>query len=187
MNYPPHAQPPYGATPPQKNGFPTWAIVLIVAIPMFIAVMGIFAVLAIFGVRKYIVNAKSAEARNVLGAVAKRAQLEWAETHRVCPSASQPIPETPPRNAKYMSSPQDWQMDAKRDAGFACLKFSMNEPQYYSSEYTATATSFRVVARGDLNGDGVASEFSIAGDRERRHHADQPDDSRKRHRRVTAK
>jgi len=61
---------------------PTWLIVILVAIPALIAVVGILAVLAIFGVRKYIVNAKSAEARNAVGMLARLAEREWTENHR---------------------------------------------------------------------------------------------------------
>ena len=41
-------------------------------------------------------------------------------------------------------------------AGWTCLKFSMQEPQYYQYNYTATpGKDFAAVAKGDLDGDGT--------------------------------
>jgi type IV pilus assembly protein PilA len=68
------------------------------------------------------------------------------------------------RGAKYQSSPDDWMIDASRNAGFACLKFSMDIPQYYMYSYRASGhESFEATANGDLNGDGVLSTFSVKG------------------------
>ena len=47
--------------------------------------------------------------------------------------------------------------------GWACLRFSMDGPQYYQYEYDATATSFSAIAHGDLNGNTVESTFTLAG------------------------
>jgi hypothetical protein len=39
----------------------------------------------------------------------------------------------------------------------------MTSPQYYQYEYQATATGFRVVAHGDLDGDGDLSTYELEG------------------------
>src|SRR5215469_2666984 len=45
----------------------------LIELMIVVAIVGILAVLAIYGVRKYIANAKTAEARNSLGQIAKDA------------------------------------------------------------------------------------------------------------------
>lgn len=155
--YPPPA-------PPQKGSRAVvWIIVLVLAIPFLVAVIGVVAALGIFGVRKYIANAKTAEARNTLGQIAKDAAAAYDRDGKLCPSASSPVPAKVPSGAKYQSGPEDWGADKAAHAGFACLHFSMAEPQYYQYEYTSTPHSFTVIARGDLDGDGVQSTFELDG------------------------
>jgi type IV pilus assembly protein PilA len=163
--------------PPQakKSGFPTWAIVLICVVGAFVVFIPIVAVLGIYGVRKYLANAKQAEALNTLGQIAKDATEEYeigkpgpggASSHLLCPSASRSVPSTLSMvsGKKYMSAPADWNADCTGDRGFCCLKFSMDMPQYYMYSYGATATGFTGRANGDLNGDGIASTFTIRGE-----------------------
>src|SRR5258708_27998744 len=45
----------------------------LIELMIVVAIVGILAVLAIYGVRKYVANAKTAEARNSLGQIAKDA------------------------------------------------------------------------------------------------------------------
>ena len=157
-----NAYPPY-PPPPPKGGSSTWIIVVVVAIPAIIAVIGIFAVLAIYGVRKYIVNSKAAEARNTAAAVAKNAAAAFERDGKLCPSASSPVPVVVPRAVKYQSSASEWEVDKAANAGFACLRFSMTSPQYFQYDYKSTPTGFTVTAHGDLNGDGALSTFEVEG------------------------
>lgn len=175
-------QPPYyPPPPPQQSSGNGWIIAIFVTLGAIVLIGGILAVLAIYGVRRYLSAAKSAEARNSLSQIALEASaaydstgvdpVTFAPTYRQCPSASVPVPssERAVSGKKYMSAPGEWDVDAATNAGFSCLKFEMFEPQYYQYNYTATGTgakvgdSFRAEARGDLDGDGVYSRFSMGG------------------------
>ena len=78
------------------------------------------------------------------------------------------------RGKKYQSSPAEWQRDgAKKQKGFACLRFSIESPQYYRYRYRTSrnnwrrsgrvGTTFEALAQGDLNGDGRRSSLSLTG------------------------
>ncbi len=156
---------PYPPVPPPRKGSsaPIWIIVILGVGVVLVAVIGIVAALGIYGTRKYIANAKTAEARSTLGQIAKDAAAAYTRDGKLCPSASSPVPATVPRGRKYQSSPADWQADQAAHAGFACLHFSMSYPQYYQYDYQSTPSGFSVIAHGDLNGDGVESRFEIRG------------------------
>jgi type IV pilus assembly protein PilA len=141
-------------------------------------IIGILAVLAIYGFRKYISNAKQAEARSSLGQIARDAATAYEEEslstgtpEGLCASASASVPSNASmiRGVKYQSAPGDWDVDATRPhTGFACLKFSIDVPQYYMYSYRAHGTkkpgdAFTATANGDTNGDGVMSTFTISG------------------------
>ncbi len=161
---PGYVPPGYPPVPP-KQGMGTGTIILIVVLVLIVPMIGIFAVLGIYGTRKYIANAKTAEARNSLSIMAKDAVVAYEANKKICPSASTPVPadRNQVRGKKYQSTASEWQVDRAADAGFSCLKFEMSSPQYFQYEYQATATGFVARAHGDLNGDGVFSTFEIEG------------------------
>jgi type IV pilus assembly protein PilA len=158
---------------------------------MVVVIIGVLAVLAINGVRKYIANAKSAEARNALGQMTKDAAMAYARdsisstilssggvsngAQKLCQSASQSVPTAiaTVTGHKYQSAASDWSADtATVGKGFACLKFSIEEPQYYMYSYTATTANttgatvgdtFIAAAQGDLDANGITSLFQIEG------------------------
>jgi type IV pilus assembly protein PilA len=151
-----------------------------------VAIVGILAVLAIYGVRKYLANAKTAEATNALGRLANAAATEYENermagtvlsagsssslSRALCKSATQSVPSSAASIAgrKYQSADSEWNVDFAIGAGFSCLEFTIDQPQYYMYSYTAGGTgavgdSFTATANGDLNGDGILSTFQISG------------------------
>lgn len=70
-------------------------------------------------------------------------------------------PTTPaeiPRGLEVVDPPGTWD-----GALWRALGFSIEEPHRYSYAITTGADGFRVTARGDLDGDGTASEFGMVG------------------------
>ena len=156
----------------------------LVELMIVVAIIGVLAALAIYGVRKYLANAKTAEARTAIGRIAKDASSAWDResmsggvitpgeskfnSKQLCVSSSKvPDDEALIANQKYQSKVGEW-----KQAGWACLRFSMDGPQYFQYEYESSATAgtpgaadddFTAHARGDLNGNGSLSDFSLTG------------------------
>lgn len=157
----------------------------LIELMIVVAIVGVLAVLGIYGVRRYIANAKSAEARAVVGQIGKNAiaayEFELSSTaalplatlgtetsHALCASSSYvPSATTLVANRKYQSAQSEWNGD--RSNGWSCLKFNMDGPQYFQYKYTsanvssATNATFIALGYGDLNGDTVTSTFALNG------------------------
>jgi type IV pilus assembly protein PilA len=163
----------------------------LIELMIVVAIVGILAVLAVVGVRRYLANAKTAEARNSLGAIGKGAAqaLEREATtnavvaagatgivsRRLCVLASEPVPSSAAsvQGKKYQSNNtigQDFHKDdGAIHTGFACIRFEMSNPQSYQYGYVSDSTAstqgenITAQAGGDLNGDGVTSAFQLFG------------------------
>src|SRR5580693_4408194 len=98
----------------------------LIELMIVVAIVGILSVLAIYGVRKYVANAKTAEARNSLGQIAKDAatavEREKGSSALVppgsmsalmrafCASATTSVPSTKASisGQKYQSTAAEW-------------------------------------------------------------------------------
>ena len=159
----------------------------LVELMMVVAIVGILGVVAYVGYSHYVASSKSAEARNALAAIAKDAASQFdrerganvpvfsgqtsGNVKQLCASATTTVPASlaSVSGKKYQSAKAEWQADAASNAGFACLGFAMDQPQYYMYGYRASGTgligdTFTAMAMGDLAGTGKStSTFSITG------------------------
>jgi hypothetical protein len=123
--------------------------------------LGAVAGLATFAVRRYLAEAKLAEARSSVGQIAK-GYATWYEREDATPKARKklfslpPVPKTIPRGVKVQTTAADWKP-------WEPVRFSMEAPQFYQYEVKAAkdGNSADVLARGDLDGDGKPSELRL--------------------------
>jgi hypothetical protein len=157
-----------GGAAPKKMMSPI-AIVLIAVVGLIVVGGGAVVLIGVFGVRKYIAEAKAAEARVTVRLLATNAvEAQARRGGKFCPAASAPVPATVPKGVKYQSAASEWTADGT-DAGFACLGYVASMPQYFQYVYevegdgSSPGDYFVVRAHGDLDGDGVTSVFSMRG------------------------
>jgi hypothetical protein len=147
-----------GAMEQAKKGVPAW-IWFLALLPVAFAMLGVLSALAIYGVRKYMVNAKEAEAQAAL--------IAWGDGLATCgeregrlPQSALPVPGNPllVMGKKYQSGASDWSEPAH-----VCAGFSLSAPQYFQYGWEQRSET-RGVARAtaDLTGDGTTdAEFEL--------------------------
>jgi hypothetical protein len=132
--------------------------------------IGVAIVLGLVGVSAwrfsaYIETAKTMDARVNLAELGERASQAYAWNGQLCPSAIRAVPETlaAVRGKSYHPPANEFV-----EAGFGCLGITRDThisgyPTYFQYDYRADATSFEVIAHGDLNGDGKPSTLILRG------------------------
>lgn len=142
----------------------------LVELMIVVAIIGVLAALAIYGVARYLKHSKTAEATRNLGSMETGSKNSYQQestsdgisfSHKFCDGAG-PTPLTAPKASKTKVPSGDWTA-----AGWECLKFSVNEPQFYSYKYassgTGTGAKYTATANGDLDGNGATSKFELTG------------------------
>jgi type IV pilus assembly protein PilA len=126
----------------------------LVELMIVVAIIGVLAALAIYGVRRYLISAKTTEARNSIGAISRYAQNAYeretidaqllpdaansnAASHALCKSADNPVPAAIPLGKKYQPDTTKGKDFDTGDVltGWKCLKFSIEAPIYFRYNY----------------------------------------------------
>jgi hypothetical protein len=132
----------------------SWWIWLLVALGGLVFLVPMFAALAIYGVRKYLIQAKQAEARMASATLAAAISKCPSRTpgRSVLPPTSRAVPPSlaSVSGMKYQSATADWQ-----DEAYVCANFRISDPQYFQYQWLRTSPTRGVVRSVcDLNGDG---------------------------------
>jgi type IV pilus assembly protein PilA len=129
----------------------------LVELMIVVAIIGVLAALAIYGVTRYLASAKTSEAKNTIGDIARGAQQAFQKEQNaaeivpdgntgtqfsqdVCGTSSFSIAGIP-GGAKAQPDPNTFKVTGagnSRNVGWQCLNFEMHSPTYYRYGYFAT-------------------------------------------------
>lgn len=149
----------------------------LVELMIVVAIIGVLAALAIYGVRRYLASAKTAEAKEKVGAISRGAYSAFERetvnsqalgegeesdvtSHSLCGSAVT-VPEDVPQGKKYQpvtDDKNDYQT-GDSDTGWKCLGFSIDQPHYYQYWYTRDGNP---VAQNNEGGECEADCYEAA-------------------------
>ena len=115
---------------------------------------GILAVVAIPAFSKYITQSKVSEASLNLKTIADSAAIYHSE-HKAFPKSTDLTPSTPCCD-KCLPDSKIWDQKGWKDA-----QFSIERPHYYRYKITTEGNSCTIEAIGDLDCDGIESNFTI--------------------------
>ena len=130
----------------------------LVELMIVVAIIGVLAALAIYGVRKYLASSKSAEAKQMVGAISRGAHSAFERllvpseelpegtesvkpVHALCKSAAL-VPTFVPQAKKYQPTGKDGEdfNSGGFDEGWQCLRVRVDHPIYYQYAYTANGS-----------------------------------------------
>jgi prepilin-type N-terminal cleavage/methylation domain-containing protein len=169
--------------PPAARRRPSRGFTLI-ELMIAVSIVGVLATLSVAGVTRYVKHARSTEARSGVARIGKLAvgayERELGTTGVLSPGSSAGFQralcasstEVPSsldlvRNRRYQSPADAWSSGSQH-VGWPCLRFYISDSQSYQYGYEATdptspSATFRAYARGDLDGNGRESSFSLVG------------------------
>jgi type IV pilus assembly protein PilA len=169
--------------PAPRNGTPGWLIALIALGVSVVVILPVVSALMIYGTRRYLAAAKTAEAKNSIGAIARNAQAAFERetvdaqilaeapgtsrpAHALCKSAANPVPQAVPMGRKYQPSTLSGADFDEGDAltGWKCLKFRITSPIYYRYSYKAGGGYVATSIPGAPDPGSTGFEASAQGD-----------------------
>jgi type IV pilus assembly protein PilA len=151
---------------------------MLVELMIVIAIIGVLAALAIYGVRRYLASAKTSEAKNTIGAIARGAKQSYERetakieliaagsgestgtTHTLCGDANSVPAAAPPAGKKYQPATGGADFDMG-DAvnGWKCLKFTMTQAIYYQYSYKKAGSPVSTAIGGGVPTVSAAESF----------------------------
>jgi Tfp pilus assembly protein PilE len=140
------------ATPKKKMKPMLVVLIALGALALSCPCVGIVSAVAIPAFINYVKRAKTTEARANLGVLEQRVE-SFCTSRGHYPVAAGPLPASP--------SNLEQRVDFAADPGFASVGFDPAAPVYFSYAIEAAPGGTDLVARGDLDGDGLTSDFRI--------------------------